>query len=117
MTASLVNQEDDTMADQQNNQPVGNPNPGQQVIQVTMNAPNQAGRNYTTMVSDKSRKTALLLCIFLGFIGAHHFYVGRMGKGILYFFTGGLFCVGWLLDILQILLKSFRDNVGAPLRQ
>ena len=117
MKALLANQEDDTMADQQINQPIGNPNPGQQVIQVTMNAPNQAGRNYTTMASDKSRKTALLLCIFFGFFGAHQFYVGRMGKGILYFFTCGLFVVGWILDIFQILLRSFKDNVGAPLRQ
>ncbi len=72
--------------------------------------------NYVTQSSDKSKKTALLLCIFLGFFGAHHFYVGSIGKGLLYAFTGGLFGIGWIIDIIKCLTGSFRDNVGAPLR-
>jgi TM2 domain-containing membrane protein YozV len=40
--------------------------------------------NYITQTSDKKEMTALLLCLFLGLIGAYHFYVGRIGKGILY---------------------------------
>lgn len=72
---------------------------------------------YVTATSDKSKKTALLLCIFLGPLGAHQFYVGRIGRGILYAFTGGLFLFGWVIDIFKILLGQFRDNVGVPLRQ
>lgn len=72
--------------------------------------------NYVTNTSDKSKKTALILCIFLGPIGAHYFYVGRWGKGLLYLFTGGLFVIGWITDIFSILLGKFRDNVGVPLR-
>lgn len=72
--------------------------------------------NYVTSTSDKSKKTALILCIFLGFFGAHYFYVGRWGKGLLYLFTGGLFVIGWITDIFSILLGQFRDNVGVPLR-
>lgn len=72
--------------------------------------------NYVTSTSDKSKKTALILCIFLGFFGAHYFYVGRWGKGLLYLFTGGLFVIGWITDIFSILLGKFRDNVGVPLR-
>lgn len=72
--------------------------------------------NYVTNTSDKSKKTALILCIFLGPIGAHYFYVGRWGKGLLYLFTGGLFFIGWLTDIFAILTGKFRDNVGVPLR-
>lgn len=72
---------------------------------------------YTANTSDKKRKTALLLCLFLGLFGAHQFYVGKVGKGILYIFTGGLFCIGWFVDLCKILLGSFRDNVGAPLRE
>jgi TM2 domain-containing membrane protein YozV len=32
----------------------------------------------------KDKTTALLLCIFLGGVGAHRFYLGDSGKGILY---------------------------------
>lgn len=73
--------------------------------------------NYVTTTSDKKRTTALLLCIFLGFLGAHQFYVGKIGKGILYIFTCGLFCIGWIVDIIKIALGTFRDNVNAPLRE
>lgn len=72
--------------------------------------------NYTTITSDRSKNTALILCAFLGYLGAHYFYVGRFGKGILYLFTGGIFFIGWLVDILKIASGGFKDNVGAPLR-
>lgn len=72
--------------------------------------------HYQTMTSDKNKDTALLLCIFGGIIGLHQFYVGKIGKGLLYMFTGGLFVFGWIGDILKIMLGNFRDNAGAPLR-
>ena len=72
--------------------------------------------NYVTSTSDKSKTTALILCIFLGFVGAHYFYVGRYGRGVLYMFTIGLFMFGWIIDIITILNGTFVDNVGAPLR-
>ena len=72
--------------------------------------------NYVTGTSDKSRGTALVLCILGGWLGLHQFYVGRIGKGILYAFTCGLFCLGWIGDLLKILNRSFTDNVGNPLR-
>ncbi|HHV06537.1 MAG TPA: TM2 domain-containing protein [Anaerolineaceae bacterium] len=72
---------------------------------------------YVVITSDKKKITALLLCIFLGVFGAHQFYVGKIGKGLLYLFTVGLFGIGWIVDIIKILIGSFRDNVGAPLRQ
>ena len=73
--------------------------------------------NYVTNSSDKSRGVAMLLCLFLGWAGIHYFYVGRIGKGLLYLFTGGFFFIGWFIDCFKILLGSYRDNVGAPLRQ
>ncbi len=72
--------------------------------------------HYTTMTSDKNKDTALLLCIFGGALGLHQFYVGKIGKGLLYLCTFGLFTIGWVIDIFSILLGSFRDNTGAPLR-
>lgn len=72
--------------------------------------------NYVTSTSDKKKRVALLLCIFGGILGLHQFYVGKIGKGILYLCTCGIFCIGWIVDIFKIALGSFRDNVGAPLR-
>lgn len=42
-----------------------------------------------------------LLWIF-GFTGAHRFYFGKPKTGILWFFTGGFFLVGWLIDLFLI---------------
>ena len=50
--------------------------------------------------------TAFLLCFFLGGLGAHKFYEGKTGMGILYIFTGGLFLIGWFIDAIVILCKS-----------
>lgn len=72
--------------------------------------------NYVTSTSDKSKKVALILCVLLGMMGIHYFYVGRIGKGILYLLTGGLFSVGWLIDIIKIATGGFRDNSGQCLR-
>ena len=42
-----------------------------------------------------------LLWIF-GFTGAHRFYYGKPISATIYFFTFGLFLVGWLIDLLLI---------------
>lgn len=77
------------------------------------------GFNYTEIipgVSRKSKTTALLLCIFLGGLGAHRFYVGKAGTGILYLLTGGFLGIGWIIDIIRIAVGSFRDEFDLPLR-
>ena len=53
----------------------------------------------------KNKWVAFFLCLFLGYLGAHKFYEGRIGMGILYLFTGGLFGFGWLSDCIVLLLK------------
>lgn len=42
-----------------------------------------------------------LLWIF-GFTGSHRFYYGRPVTGTIYFFTLGLFLIGWLIDLFLI---------------
>lgn len=39
---------------------------------------------------------------FFGFLGAHRFYFGRRLTGVLWFFTGGLLGIGWLIDLFLI---------------
>ena len=73
--------------------------------------------NYVTITSDKSKIVALLLCVFLGILGFHRFYVGKVGTGIIYLFTGGILGIVWILDIIKICTGTFRDGAGAPLRQ
>lgn len=48
---------------------------------------------------------AFLLCLFLGCFGAHKFYEGKIGMGILYLFTCGLFGIGWFIDCVVLLFK------------
>lgn len=45
---------------------------------------------------------AWLLQLFLGVFGAHRFYMGKWGTGLIYLCTGGLFLVGWIYDMLTL---------------
>jgi TM2 domain-containing membrane protein YozV len=64
------------------------------------------------MVSEKSRAAAALLCFFFGALGIHRFYVGKIGTGILWLLTAGLFGIGALVDFIIILCGSFKDKYG-----
>lgn len=68
------------------------------------------------MKSDKSALVALILLIFLGYWGIHRLYVGKVGTGILYFFTFALFSIGWWVDLIMIILGSFKDKQGRELK-
>ena len=64
---------------------------------------------------EKKWIVALLLCLFLGNWGAHHFYVGKTRSGIIRLLTCGLFGIGTILDLVQILTKKFTDKNGNAL--
>jgi len=95
--------------------------------------------NYTSNTSDKSKAKAIKLCI-AGFIGLHAFYVGKIKSGIIHLILGlgcwlGLISgivakeptviIGCLIvlilcslpDLIKLFLGTYRDNVGAPLRE
>ena len=63
------------------------------------------------MVRPKNKTIAILLCLFLGFFGAHKFYEGKVGMGVLYFFTLGLFFIGVVIDLIALLGKPSRYYV------
>ena len=63
----------------------------------------------------QKRLIALLLCIFLWPFGVHRFYVGKIGTGILWIFTGGMFVVGSIIDLIMIITGKFKDKKGNTL--
>lgn len=65
-------------------------------------------------ISPKSRLAALLLCIFLGCIGVHRFYIGKVGTGVIWLLTVGCFGIGWLVDVIMIACGTMKDVDGLP---
>ena len=63
-----------------------------------------------------SLAVAYVLWLF-GFMGAHRFYLGRPISGTLYFFTLGLFLIGWIVDLFLMPMMErdadFRYRSGA----
>jgi TM2 domain-containing membrane protein YozV/predicted Ser/Thr protein kinase len=75
-----------------------------------------AGRTGAAYAADDGEAlgTAYLLWIipWLGIFGAHRYYTGRIGTGLLYSVTGGFFLVGWLLDLF--LMPTLVSNARRP---
>lgn len=75
---------------------INNSNMNSNINTNQMNVPGRQMRN---------KWVALVLCIFLGYLGGHKFYEGKVGMGILYIFTFGLFGIGVFVDFITILMK------------
>lgn len=88
---------------------------GRQVEELKQSQPNVVINNTNTNVNrntttgyggkQKNKWVALLLCFFLGVFGAHKFYEGKIGMGIIYFFTLGLCGIGVVIDFIVLLFK------------
>ena len=93
-------------------------NPAQSSAQTYtygMQAP--AGWKLVPTESPKSRWTAFALCFLFGVFGVHRFYAGKIGTGILWLLTFGIFGLGWLTDLIMIATGTFTDSDGLPMKK
>ena len=63
----------------------------------------------------KSWMTTLLLCLFVGTLGVHRFYVGKTGSGVAQLLTFGGCGIWTLVDLIMIITGKFVDAQGRPL--
>lgn len=69
------------------------------------------------VVSDKSWITALLLSVFVGFLGVDRFYVGHTGLGVVKLITCGGLGIWAIIDIILFAVGRIRDSNGLPLQR
>lgn len=68
-------------------------------------------------ISRKKWGVTLILCILLGIIGFHRFYVGKAGTAILMLLTLGGFGIWVLVDFISILINQFTDEEGRKIKR
>ncbi len=67
------------------------------------------------MEPQKSWLATVLLCHFLGTLGVHRFYTGRIVSGIFQLLTFGGFGIWTLIDLIMIVSGDFKDQYNRPL--
>ena len=86
---------------------------------------NQAGAPQSrtdTVIQDLSINPEWLItalfCFFLGFLGVHRFYNGKIGTGILMILTLGGFGIWTMIDFIMVILGRFtkKDGTLIPVR-
>ena len=74
------------------------------------------GSAATGAISEKGFVPMILLCFFLGGLGVHRFYAGKVGTGILMLLTFGGFGIWTIVDFIMIVTGNFKDGDGNPIK-
>lgn len=64
-------------------------------------------------MAGRSQLVALLLVIFLGYLGIHRFYLGYTGIGVIQLFTAGGFGIWFLIDLIRIVIGDLQPKGGS----
>jgi TM2 domain-containing membrane protein YozV len=64
-----------------------------------------------TNSDDTHRKTIGYILWIVGFTGSHRFYYGKPLSGTIYFFTLGIFFIGWIVDFFLIPSMDRRADI------
>lgn len=89
---------------------------------VPQSSPSSSTTKTDAVINDLRINTewliTLLLCFFLGIIGVHRFYNGKIGTGVLMIFTLGGLGIWVTIDIIMILFGKFtkKDGTLIPVR-
>ncbi len=85
-------------------------------VEVLKTEPNYVNQTTTVIhtavpanVRPLNRVVSLILCIAMGVLGVHRFYEGKVGTGFLWLFTGGMFGIGWLVDMITLACLKSND--------
>jgi hypothetical protein len=65
--------------------------------------------------STRSWWVAFILSVALGPLGAHRFYTGKIGTGVVWLLTAGCFAIGWIVDAALLFLGKFADKQNRPI--
>ena len=68
-------------------------------------------------MSDKRILPVFLLCFLFGVFGAHRFFVGKIGTGILQLVTIGGLGIWAMIDHIIIIVGAFTDKDGKKITQ
>ena len=68
-------------------------------------------------VSPKSRLIVTLLAWFLGVLGVHRFYLGKIGTGILMLITLGGLGIWALIDFIMAIAGMMKDKDGKVIQR
>lgn len=74
-------------------------------------------KNNSKIKPGSNWKIIFLLYLIGGLAGWHRFYVGKIGTGIVYFFTLGFFLIGWIIDLFILLSGVFTDKNGKYIKR
>ena len=72
---------------------------GKEIHNSAESCPHCGARQQDKTTGDKSRITAALLAFFLGGLGVHKFYLGKIGQGFLYL----IFCWTFIPAIIAFI--------------
>ena len=81
---------------------------------LTSDMTDEQQQQFVSLYAGRRKEQQMMLIMtligFLGVAGLQRFMLGETGMGVLYFLTGGLCCIGTIIDLINIRDMTFRYN-------